>query len=229
MLEECFKSIYENVPVNRLIVVDGSSTDGTLEIVKKSAEKYGNIKVITENGTRAKAREIGIREVETDWFMFVDSDVVLCKDWFKKAVKFIDDDVGAVWGLNIDVIPNTKSKFLLKLLGIVARKCFDIRGGTHDILLRSNLLKGIRIPENLHVYEDAYIINRIKKSGYQVMVGNNLYCLHFKPPEDWSLRGGISHVSLEMKCGAIQLHTLKSVLYYPFFALYWFIYRIRNR
>jgi glycosyltransferase involved in cell wall biosynthesis len=229
VLDECFKSIYENVPVNRLIVVDGSSTDATLEIVKKFAKKHRNIRVITENGTRAKAREKGIREVETDWFMFVDSDVVLCKDWFKKAAKFIGDNVGAVWGLNIDVIPNTKNKLLLKLLGIVARKCFDIRGGTHDILIRSNLVKGIRFPESLHVYEDAYIVNLIKRRGYRVVVGNNLYCLHLKPPEDWSLKSGISRFSLEMKCGPIQPYTLKSVLYYPFFVLYWFIYRIRNR
>jgi len=36
--------------------------------------------------------------------MFADSDVILCKDWFKKAERYIKDDVGAVWGLNIDVI-----------------------------------------------------------------------------------------------------------------------------
>jgi len=34
LLTECLASIYENVPVNKLIVVDGYSTDSTLEIVK---------------------------------------------------------------------------------------------------------------------------------------------------------------------------------------------------
>lgn len=73
-------------------------------------KKYGNIRIITENGSRAKVRERGIQEVKTEWFMFVDSDVILCRDRLKKAVKQIDGDVGAIWGLNIDVIPNVKNK-----------------------------------------------------------------------------------------------------------------------
>jgi len=28
--------------------------------------------------------------------MFVDSNVVLCKDWFKKAWKLVDEEVGAI-------------------------------------------------------------------------------------------------------------------------------------
>jgi glycosyltransferase involved in cell wall biosynthesis len=56
ILEKCLASIYENVPVKNLIVVDGFSTDGTMEIVNKIDRKYGNIKVLKVNGSRAKAR-----------------------------------------------------------------------------------------------------------------------------------------------------------------------------
>jgi glycosyltransferase involved in cell wall biosynthesis len=87
LLDECLKSIYKNVPVKRLIVVDGFSTDNTLKIIKEFNEKYGNVKVIAEKGSRAKARERGIKEVETDWFMFADSDVILCEDWFEKELR----------------------------------------------------------------------------------------------------------------------------------------------
>ena len=34
-LEKCLNSIYKNIPVNRLIVIDGYSTDRTMKIVKK--------------------------------------------------------------------------------------------------------------------------------------------------------------------------------------------------
>ena len=129
LLNKCIESIYENVPVKRLIVVDGFSTDNTLKIMKEFNRKYGNVKIITEKGSRAKARERGIEEVKTEWFMFADSDVILCKDWFKKAEKYIDKDVGAVWGLNVDVIPNVKNKLFLKSLALVARECFNLRGG----------------------------------------------------------------------------------------------------
>ena len=39
--------------------------------------------------------------VKSDWFMFVDSDVILSKNWFDQAKKLVNDDVGAVWGIEI--------------------------------------------------------------------------------------------------------------------------------
>jgi len=223
LLEECLKSVYENVPIKRLIVVDGFSTDNTLKIIDKFNKKYGNVTIISEEGSRAKARKRGIEEVETQWFMFVDSDVILCKDWFKKAEKCMDKDVGAVWGLNIDVIPNVKNKLFLKSLAFVARECFNLRGGMHDTLIQHEFVKDIRIPDQLHAYEDAYIINWIKKKDRKVVVGDDIYCLHFRPQKDWNLRESVSLAILEIKCGLIYSHIIKYAFYYPFFIFYWFL------
>lgn len=223
MLSECLESIYENVPVARLIVVDASSRDNTLKIMEEYNRKHGNIKIITENGSRAKARKRGIEEAKTEWFMFADSDVVLCKDWFKKAETYIAKDVGAVWGLNIDVIPNVKSKVFLKSLAFVARECFNLRGGMHDTLIRLDLVKDIQIPEQLHAYEDAYIVNWIKKKGYKAVAGDELYCLHYRPSEDWDWRESLSLAVLEIKCGLAYSRIFKYTLYYPFFVFYWFL------
>ena len=74
-LKECLESVYSNVPVARLIVVDGYSTDRTLQIIDGFDKKYHNVKVILDKGNRATARQKGIAAVETDWFLFVDSDV----------------------------------------------------------------------------------------------------------------------------------------------------------
>ena len=52
MLRECINSVYQNVPVNNLIIIDGHSTDSTADIVKEFQEKYGNVKFIQEKGTR---------------------------------------------------------------------------------------------------------------------------------------------------------------------------------
>lgn len=228
LLDECLQSIYAYVPVKRLIVVDGFSTDNTLKIINEFNKKYGNVTIISEKGTRARAREIGIKEVKTEWFMFADSDVTLCKDWFKKAKKYIDNDVGAIWGLNIDIIPNVKNKLFLKSLALIARECFKLRGGMHDTLIRHELVKDVRIPEELHAYEDAYIINWIRKKGYEVIVGDDLYCLHFRPREDWNPRESMSLAALEIKCGLIYSHTFRYAFYYPFFILYWFL-QVLNR
>ncbi|MEJ5327575.1 MAG: glycosyltransferase family A protein, partial [Candidatus Bathyarchaeia archaeon] len=85
MLRECLCSVYSNVPVNRLIIVDGYSTDKTLNIVEEFQRKHGNVLLLQDKGNRATARQKGISHVETEWFMFVDSDVVLSRGWFRKA------------------------------------------------------------------------------------------------------------------------------------------------
>jgi len=223
ILRECLASIYRSVPVKRLIVIDAASTDDTLRIMHGFNGKYGNIEVVTENGSRAKAREVGIREVETEWFLFADSDVILSRDWLVKAERQINEGIGAIWGLNIDVIPNVRSKLFLKSLGFVARECFKLRGGMHDTLIKTELVKDIEIPEQLHAYEDLFIVNWIKKKGYKVLIGDEVYCLHLRPREDWNLKESLSLAALELKCGLIYSHTFKYAFYYPFFIIYWFL------
>jgi glycosyltransferase involved in cell wall biosynthesis len=223
LLDKCLASIYKNVPVNNLIIIDGFSTDRTLKIVDAANERHGNVKVLSVDGSRAKAREKGIGQVSTDWFMFADSDVVLSKDWYRKAQTNIQDDVGAVWGVNIDVIPNLNDKRILKLQTLVATECFNLRGGTHDTLLRRDLVSDIKIPERLHTYEDAYIMNWIKNKGYKTVIGNDIYCLHYKPPTNWNLANAVEGAILEFKCGLIYSKNFSYVVYYPFFMFYWFL------
>jgi glycosyltransferase involved in cell wall biosynthesis len=223
LLDKCLASIFENVPVNKLIVVDGFSNDGTMKIVNRVKQEFGNVKVLKVDGSRARARQRGIAQVTTELFMFVDSDVVLSRDWFKKAEKRLTSDVGAVWGVNIDVIPNVKDKRIIKFQSLIARQCFGLRGGMHDTLIRREAVQGIEIPGELHAYEDTYIVNWIKKKGYKTVIGDDIYCLHFKPPRNWSLQNGVSQAIVEFRCGLIYSHMVEYVFYYPFFMFYWFV------
>ncbi|MDR2719264.1 MAG: glycosyltransferase family 2 protein, partial [Nitrososphaerota archaeon] len=99
-LRECVDSIYSNVPVSSLIVVDGGSTDGTLELL----QTYPNVKIVSDvMGNRATARQKGIEAVETLWHVHVDSDVILCPDWFMRVWRRVEVDVGAVWGAALPI------------------------------------------------------------------------------------------------------------------------------
>lgn len=223
LLDKCLASVYKNVPVKNLIIVDGFSTDHTLKIISEVNEVHGNVKVLKVNGSRARAREKGIRQVSTDWFMFVDSDVILGREWFKKAEKNLKSDVGAVWGVNIDVVPNVKNKRVLKLQSLIAKQCFSLRGGMHDTLIRHEAVEDIKIPEQLHAYEDAYIIKWIEKKGYKTVVGDEVYCLHYKPPRNWNLQNGVSQAIIEFRCGLIYSHMYEYMFLYPVFMFHWFI------
>ena len=222
MLNECLKSVYENVPVNRLIVVDGYSTDKTLEIVRQFQRKHGNILVIQDKGNRATARQKGIAQVKTEWFMFVDSDAVLCKDWFKKAEKHLGQNVGAVWG--IEVWSTIQNPVILKLFLWVTRKIFDLRGGTHDTLVRTDLVKDIEIPKILHVFEDAYIKDWITQKGYKLIACYDPYCVHFRPVSVWTIQGSLNIIADAIRVGRLTLLVKLTLPYgfYPTYSLYQF-------
>jgi glycosyltransferase involved in cell wall biosynthesis len=203
VLEKCLVSLYENVPVNQLIVVDGYSTDGTLGILERFNDKYHNVRITSDRGTRATAREKGIRQVTTEWFMFVDSDIVVCENWYKKALRHLDKSAGAIWG--IEVWSTIRNQATLRMFLRVTRKIFDLRGGTHDTLVRTDLVKDIQIPRNLHVFEDAYIKDWIAKKGYRVVACYSPYCIHYRPMEVWTLRGSLNIIADAVRFGNLKL------------------------
>jgi glycosyltransferase involved in cell wall biosynthesis len=216
-LTKCLDSLYQNVPVHQLIVVDGYSTDGTLKIVETYNQKHGNVKIIFDHGTRASARQKGIMAVQTEWFMFIDSDVVLCRGWFKKATKNIDTNVGAVWGTEVwSTLKNPKT---LKLFLVITRKIFEVRGGTHDTLIRTALVKDIHIPGELHVFEDAYIKDHITKKGYIAVACYDPFCIHFRPDSVWTFKGSLGLVSEALRLGSPRLIS-KLLLAYGFYTGY---------
>ncbi len=217
MLNECLNSVYKNVPVNKLIVVDGYSTDRTLKIVRRFQKKHGNVLVIQDKGTRATARQKGIDQVKTEWFMFVDSDAVLCKDWFKKAQKHLNQNVGAVWG--IEVWSTIQNPIMLKMFLWITRKIFDIRGGTHDTLVRTSLVKDIEIPKILHVFEDAYIKDWITRKGFKIIACYDPYCVHFRPASVWTIRGSLNIIADAIRVGRLTL-LVKLTFAYGFYTAY---------
>ncbi|MCX8205299.1 MAG: glycosyltransferase family 2 protein, partial [Candidatus Nezhaarchaeota archaeon] len=199
-LKECVESIYRNVPVGRLIVVDGGSTDGTVEFL----EKLPRVEVIDDSkGNRATARQKGIEAVETEWHLHVDSDVILCKDWFTKASRYVRDDVGAIWGVAVPIEPHTfnivyaMSKFYrLPVRDLLVKQMRSERCMTHDTLFRTEPLKDIKIPRDLHVWEDDYIGRWVIRKGYRFLKVKDPYCLHNvseKGPDTAILNGYLLH------------------------------------
>ena len=94
-ISECLKSlITQNKPMQIILVNDGS-TDNSGGICDEFARKYDFIKVIhTGNAGPGKARNIGAREADGDFLMFVDSDDYISKDFFEKF-ETSDSDFGA--------------------------------------------------------------------------------------------------------------------------------------
>lgn len=100
-IAECLNSVlgqsYQRIEI---IVVDDCSTDGTAEIVREYAGKYGNIRVIRneENKGAGMSRRIGIADATGEYTMLLDGD-----DYIKNA-DFIRDLVETAEKTDADVV-----------------------------------------------------------------------------------------------------------------------------
>ncbi len=230
VLEQCLDSLYRNVPVKRLIVVDGGSQDNTLKILRK----YPNVEIVDDKPTcRGIARQIGMEKAETDWFMFIDSDVVLCQNWYNNILNendFTQEDTGAICAVDIPcgVEVNT---FTGKLFKSIEQKVFEMRGSCHDILIRKRAVGDIKIPSSLHTLEDLYIKKWIVSKGYKFVIDQTSFCIHYKTMKSLFSRSNISSTIDEFKNNQLlgPIENVKRILYATLYALFWALYEIKKR
>jgi len=85
-LERCLHSVYMEIPVRRLLVCDGGSKDGTIEIL----EKYPRVQLFIRPDIRTtgKALEFLISKIETDCFAIIDADIELPPGWYGEMSKY---------------------------------------------------------------------------------------------------------------------------------------------
>jgi glycosyltransferase involved in cell wall biosynthesis len=204
-LKDCLRSVYANVPVNRLLVVDGGSQDETLQVVSD----FPKVEIIEDlNGNRATARQKGINAVETEWHLHVDSDVILCKGWFSKADLLITPKVGAIWGAAVPMqkhiynITRAMARFYRKgIMDLAIEQPSLKRFLTHDTLIRTEALEGIRIPNNLHIWEDHYIGMHLVSRNYKWIMAKEPFCYHYEH-ERRSFNDFVQSGALAKKVGA---------------------------
>lgn len=88
-LKECIDSILEQTYTNyELILVDDGSTDSSAIICDEYANKNINVSVIHKiNGGLSSARNAGIEKANGDYYVFIDSDDVIHRDYLSEMMK----------------------------------------------------------------------------------------------------------------------------------------------
>ncbi len=163
-----------------LIVVDGRSTDRTVEI----AEKYATTIMVTDRG-RAKQMNAGARIAEGEILLFLHADSRLPRDALNKIETALDDRavVGGALKFHLDdgsfkfkfvsVLSNLRARLSKTYPGdfglFVRKSAFDKVGGFNEIELMEDidLCKRLRKVGEL-VQPDAKIISsprRMKREG----------------------------------------------------------------
>ena len=176
IFRKVLEAVKNSVPFNQFIIVDGYSSDETVEMARDYATK-----IIQDDGGRGKGREVGIKNVEAEWFAFVDSDVILRPNWFKYVIKSIKPNVGAIHGL---VLPDEHWKKFCQSMAMLRKKTLleylvnqqKTAAMTMDLLVRTDAVKDIVIPRDLHVREDKFIRDYIERQNLTYEVSASAYC-----------------------------------------------------
>lgn len=178
--EEMFKKILhriqKSIPLNRLLVIDDNSNDGTIKIVKEFSAV-----VLKGVGSLGKAREIGIANVGTEWFYFIDDDNLIPLNFHEKMWQHVDESTGMIYPNAISPFDN----YLVRYENIIGRlrqnlglkNIWEFRGYTGATLIKTRALKGINIP-NIARQEDKFIKNFIEQRGWKVKFVSDIKVLH---------------------------------------------------
>jgi glycosyltransferase involved in cell wall biosynthesis len=181
-LRQCLDSVYQEVPVHEVIIVDGGSTDDTVEI----AREYPRVQIfIRPDLNLGQARQFGIEQVGTEWFCFIDSDVVLRDGWFDEMWKFTDQ-YQAIEG-----------NFYTHHVFAFKRPQHELRGITVTTLIRTECVKGIDIPSQVTrrrrrkllgdrpvSFEDTYIKRHVEQQGFTWYKTNEFLADHYSGLRD---------------------------------------------
>lgn len=109
-LESIFTQDYGNYEV---IVQDGSSTDGSIEVINKYAKKYKNIKWESKKDKgQLDAINKGFSKATGDLLTFINADDIYCSNAFKSVSKAYKNNPKALWFAGKGNIINEKGEVI---------------------------------------------------------------------------------------------------------------------
>jgi glycosyltransferase involved in cell wall biosynthesis len=171
-LRECLQAIYREIPINRVLIVDGGSTDRTLKI----ASDFSNVSIYVKPELNlGQATQFAFSKATTEWVAIIDSDLILKKGWFRDMEKNMKQ-VDAVEGCE-----TIHYKFDVQVA------CTKLRYGRFsNIILKKAPVLGMDL--DMPFGEDAAVSYIFKKQGLKWRKVNNYLADHYPKTNVNSIR-----------------------------------------
>jgi len=225
-------------------IVDGGSTDRTVEIIKSYIKKGAPIKLIVKNGANiAEGRNLAIKNAKYDTIASTDAGCKIDKNWLKNLMKPFEEDpnvdVVAGWYeadartefeecvaeltyLKLERVLKNPDKFLPSSRSVAfKKKCWERVGG---------------YPEWLYTAEDTLFDLNLKKAGCKFVLAPDAVVRWKVQPNLRSLfkqfylyakgDGEVGLFLLKYKINFMVLLTTISLLYLSFYSLCFLIFLV---
>jgi glycosyltransferase involved in cell wall biosynthesis len=195
-------------PSYEIILVDGGSTDQTLDIAQKFAINI----VKTSDSYPGQARNVGIAHAQGNIIAFTDGDCLPNKDWLTNAVGLLKTNKAD--GVGGPLLPYEKSTFLAKAILDSLSAPLVSAGSTNFIrhnqqryvksLPSSNAIYPKTILEDVGFFSDELRYCEDTELNYKII--NKSYKLMFSPTvvvqHNWKVTSFISLFNLMLNYGA---------------------------
>jgi len=179
----------QSLKPDEIIIVDGGSIDGTVELIENYIKKNEPIKLIIEKGANiSRGRNIAINHARNEIIASTDAGCKLDRDWLKNLVDKFDEDTDVVGGMTV---PESKTEFERCAAEITATKIKDIDEHTYLPSSRSIAFRKTaweragKYPEWLYTAEDTVFDLNLKKVGCRFRMASDAI-VYWKMRTTWS-------------------------------------------
>lgn len=94
LLQKFLPSVVQHCARARIVVVDNASTDGSQELVRKEFPGIDLIQLSSNHGF-CGGYNIGLKKVDADYYVLLNSDVEVTAGWLDPLTKLLDENPGA--------------------------------------------------------------------------------------------------------------------------------------
>lgn len=184
-LVECLESLLlQTVLEKEIILVDDGSTDGSLAICQDYANRYGNIKLISQtNQGQSVARNVGMDCAQGDYICFMDSDDYLTEpEALEQALNRLQIEQADIVIFGYDVVYPTKTTSSSLTPEVIDRKTAIYYQVTNRLsgmvwarLFRREVLEGCRFPVGRIAEDNLFSYQAFEKSQRIVLMTERYY------------------------------------------------------
>ena len=170
-IARCINAIYENIPVSRLIIVDGGSTDDTVAIARALGAH-----VILNKGLLGSVRYSQAQEASGEWIAIIDSDVYVYPSWWAEVSQYMKDpDVGMI--LAIGDSPKDRLPIYEDYVTHIAKR-FGSVAFSNTLVRRKLILSCNELLRNVHAGEDTIFGRYLSSIGMRVVTVRKRLVFH---------------------------------------------------
>lgn len=205
-IQKCLDSILHSLTDQNIeiICVDDGSTDTTLQLLKKYAQRYVFIHYIhKDNGGVGSARNVGLTHATGDYIAWVDSDDYVAEDWYpviqKNLMQYRPDCFCFDYFLTsngIDFPCHIRLSERVSLQDFVFEQSLEreLKNFLCNQVISSTLMKKVRFSEEYHMLEDYDVLTLITPEFRRIVHGRN--CLYHYVQQEGSLTHKVDEETL---------------------------------